>query len=432
MKKILFILSLISCTKISQIQGKVSMYTRASSLSADKPNVILILADDVGYENLTCNGGESYSTPNLDRMASQGTRFTGCHSTPLCSPSRVEIMTGQYNFRNYTQWGRLLDTNRTFGNILKDAGYVTKVFGKWQLDGGIKSARKLGFNNGILFNPTMAKDDTDELGGGSRYKDPSLFTDGHWISGLENKYGEDVLTDSLVAFISRNKSRSFLAYYPMVLCHPPFQATPDDSDFTTSVSYSGSNTKYYPSMVKYMDKCIGRIISAVDSLGLGENTIIIFTGDNGTSHHISTLFNGSEIIGGKGSVYETGTHVPLIARWLNHIPAARVDSSLIDFTDFCPTLADISNYPAGNTDGISFYPQLLGSTEKHRDWIFCSFQKNPKTNTSITRWIQNDNRKLYDSTYKYYNFLSDIYEHDTIPEDSMYLYFQNILNNLHK
>lgn len=142
--------------------GKINAQTQ-------RPNVIFILGDDIGYNTLGVNGGKSYSTPNLDSMAHNGMNFTQCHASPLCSPSRFMLLTGKYNFRNYTKWGVMDTSQRTIGNMFHDAGYKTACFGKWQFDGGDESIHKFGFDSYSVWN---AFNDYN----GSRYKNPYLYT----------------------------------------------------------------------------------------------------------------------------------------------------------------------------------------------------------------------------------------------------------------
>ncbi|HEX5155515.1 MAG TPA: sulfatase-like hydrolase/transferase [Parafilimonas sp.] len=384
---------------------------------SQQPNIILILADDFGYENLRCNGGESYQTPNLDAMAAQGLRFTQVHSCPNCSPSRFELMTGVYNFRNYNKWGVMPTSNRTFGNVLHDAGYKTGIFGKWQLDGGDASIHAFGFDDYIIYDPlrTMT-DNEDSVEDGSRYKNPHLYANGNYLPAtqMNGKYGDDVLVDSLRTFITRNKDSKFFAYYTMISPHIPFTPTPDDFAFSTWDPNLPGDTSMYPSMIKYLDKKVGQILKFIDSLGISERTIILFTGDNGTTNKIYSWFNGVKVKGGKGNTVENATHVPLLVKWQGHTPVG-VDTSLIDFTDFYPTLADIANASHDSLDGISFYPQITAQKGALRNSIFCHFQKNPSDNTPLYRWAQDRRFKLYDSTilnnaYLFYDIVRDVKE----------------------
>ncbi|MEP6597207.1 MAG: sulfatase-like hydrolase/transferase [Ginsengibacter sp.] len=402
----------------------------------NKPNIILLLADDYGYEIPTCDGGQSYETPNIDLMAQNGMRFTQCHATPLCSPSRVELMTGKYNFRNYTDWGLLGLEQRTFANMLSDAGYATCIAGKWQLDGGNEAIHTFGFNVYSVFE-AFSHDDR------ARYKSPRIYQDGNYLpdSFTNSKYADDIFTDYILNFIQTNHSKKtpFFVYYPLSLTHSPFSPTPDDPEFAGWDPNSPSAPQFFPSMVKYMDKKIGQIVAEIKNLGIEDSTIILFSGDNGTAQEITSKFNGMRIKGGKGLTTEAGTHVPLIA-YAPGFVSSSVNNDLIDFTDFLLTLAGIANIPIpvnyGVLDGVSFYPGLIGEAGTPRDWIFCHFDPHPGQDT-LERYVQNINYKYYEDG-RFYNIVSDILELNPIPdallspdEEKIKQGFKDVLSQLH-
>ena len=402
---------------------------------SDKTNIILILGDDIGYEVPTCNGGQSYETPNIDKMANEGMRFTQCHSTPLCSPSRFMFLTGKYNFRNYTTWGQMDVSQRTIANMLKSAGYATCVAGKWQLDGGDASVHTFGFDSYCLWNPYFAGI------GGSRYKNPHIYEDGgYWsASKSEGNYGEDVFTNYVLNFIETNQkaSKPFFVYYPMCLSHAPFSPTPDDPGYAAWLK--GSNPKYFKSMIQYMDKKIGQIVDKVNELNIANNTVILFTTDNGTPDTITSEYDGDEILGGKSSTTEYGTHVPLLAYAPGLVPHM-VNDELIDFTDFLPTVADIAKIPEPDTygllDGTSFYPGLTGYSGHARSWIFCHFDPHPGNDT-VERFVQNTTYKYYEDD-RFYNIVTDILEERPIPdsllsvdEENVKSQFKDVLSRMH-
>ncbi|HYK45885.1 MAG TPA: sulfatase-like hydrolase/transferase [Parafilimonas sp.] len=390
---------------------------------SDKTNIILILADDIGYEVPTCNGGQSYETPNLDKMANEGMRFTECHSTPLCSPSRFMFLTGKYNFRNYTAWGQMDVSQRTIANMLKSAGYATCVAGKWQLDGGDASVHAFGFDSYCLWNPYFAGV------GGSRYKNPHIYEDGGYWSAAksEGNYGEDVFTNYVLNFIETNQkaSKPFFVYYPMCLSHAPFSPTPDDADYAAWLK--GNDPKYFKSMIKYMDKKIGQIVDKVNELNIANNTVILFTTDNGTPDSIASEYDGDVILGGKSSTTEYGTHVPLLAYAPGLVPHM-VNDELIDFTDFLPTAADIAKISEPDTygvlDGTSFYQGLTGHSEHARSWIFCHFDPHPGNDT-VERYVQNTIYKYYEDD-RFYDIVADILEEHPIPDSLLSVDEQNV------
>ena len=399
---------------ISAFHSNASLKPLGSS-----PNIILILGDDVGYEIPTVDGGQSYETPNIDMLAAEGMRFTQCRGTPLCSPSRFELLTGKYNFRNYNLWGIMDTTNRTIANMLSNAGYKTLVAGKWQLSGGDTAIHSLGFQDYMVWNPFTGEGNEDP-GNGSRYKDPVIYQAGHIIpaDSTKGKYGDDIFTDYIKNFIDSNTANPFFVYYALCLVHPPFVPTPIDSEFATwNAKARISDIRYYPSMVKYMDMKIGEIIDKVTEDSIADNTIILFVGDNGTSQQITSIFNGSNFTGGKGTDQEAGIHVPLIAYCPGKISPGIINNDLIDFSDLMPTLAEAAGIPLptdyGVLDGVSFYPQLSGLPGNPRSWTYCYFYPNPiKRPNRHDSWIQNNTYKLYDSLSskragKYYDFIND-------------------------
>jgi len=438
---IIFVVSFSACKKEDFSPGSLQSAAESLSKIVDHTNVILILGDDVGYEIPRCNGGKSYRTPNLDQMAATGTRFTQCHASPLCSPSRFMLLTGKYNFRNYAVWGMMDKNERTIADLLRDEGYKTFVGGKWQLDGGDQSIHSLGFDDYIVWLP-FAKQG-EELTG-LRYKSPHLYTNGDFLADslTLNKYGDDIVCDSIIQFMVRSgqSGQPFFVYYPMMLCHNPFSPTPDDREFATwDANLQVSDPKFFPSMVNYMDKKIGQIIHAVDSLGIAQNTIILYLGDNGSPALITSKFENVEIKGGKGHTTEYGTHVPLLV-YEPGVVSTGVNDDLIDFTDFLPTIADMGGADISNnfgtTDGVSFYPVLFGEAGTPRSWIYCYYK--PHENTVLKEWAQNINYKYYDGG-KFYDIISDVLEENPISDSSLTLdemvakqQFIDVIDGMHK
>ena len=357
--------------------------------AADKPNIVLIMADDVSWEAFSCYGAEDYKTPHIDALAARGVRFAHCYSTPICTPSRVQIMTGQYSFRNYTHFGYLNPNEKTIGHLMQSAGYQTAIAGKWQLNGlynklsgwdDRKRPQKAGFHESYLWQVTTGKQLKD--GGGERFWSPPLERNGVMETVEDNagKYGPDLLCDFLCDFMERNRSKPFFVYYPMVLVHNPFVKTPDtigNDPRTQAANKAPKNKKLqkenFVAMVEYMDKIVGRLVKKVESIGQEENTIILFTADNGTNRGITSRWQGKDIKGGKGGMKDMGTHVPLVASWPGKSPRGSVIDDLVDFTDMYPTFADAAGVSLGNRrpiDGRSFLPQLLGQSGHPRDFVF--------------------------------------------------------------
>jgi arylsulfatase A-like enzyme len=388
--------------------------TAAADVSdpARKPNIVLIMADDVSWEAFSCYGAEDYDTPNIDALAMRGVRFAHCYSTPICTPSRVEIMTGQYSFRNYTHFGYLNPEDKTIGHLMQSAGYQTAIAGKWQLNGlynnlpgsdDSERPLKAGFHESYLWQVTTGKQLKN--GGGERFWSPPLERNGvmETVDDNAGKYGPDLLCDFLCDFMERNSSKPFFVYYPMVLVHNPFVRTPDTigNEARTQAANKAPKNKEqqkenFVAMVEYMDKIVGRLVEKVQAIGQEENTIIVFTADNGTNRSITSRWQGQDIKGGKGGMKDMGTHVPLVASWPGRSPRAAVTDDLVDFTDMYPTLADAAGVSCGEgdpIDGRSFLPQLLGQAGHQRDFVFLHYQ--PYWNAQPGQFARTQQYKLY-------------------------------------
>lgn len=403
------------------LSGMLLILAANPSLSAQdaKPNIILIMADDLGYETIGANGGSSYETPYIDALAETGVRFENCHSQPLCTPSRVQIMTGKYNVRNYTLFGRLDRKEVTFGHLFQEAGYKTAVGGKWQLGKEKDSPRHFGFEESCLWSQSHGR--KDDEGHDTRFSNPLLQLNGETVNYTNGEYGPDVVNNFLCDFIERNKDQAFFVYYPMILTHCPFVPTPDSKEWDPSdpgsLSYKG-DPKYFGDMVNYMDKLVGKMVSKLDELGIRENTLIIFTGDNGTDKPVVSILNGSEYPGGKSLTTDNGTHVPLVVNWKNRITEGHVSDALIDFSDILPTLCDVADIalPPGLTiDGISFLPALHREKYKERTWIYSWYCPRGK---DLREWARNKDYKLYRSGEFYY-LENDFFENNPINIDRL-------------
>jgi arylsulfatase A len=395
----------------------------ASLFAADsKPNVILILADDLGIEALGCYGGISYNTPNLDRLAAEGVRFDDAHAVPLCTPTRVSLMTGKYGFRNWIAFGILDPEVRTFGHWFSDAGYKTCISGKWQLrsynppeympewrNRGMR-AEDSGFDEYFLWHTEHTEDKA------SRYAQPRIQTNGTYVKNTEDQYGPDLNVDYINDFMERNQDEPFFVYYPMALTHGPFNPTPDSDSWESGDRLEVNSGKYFGDMVDYMDKMIGRIDSKLTELGIRDNTLLIFYGDNGTPGGVvSKMMDGRSISGGKGENNRRGTHVPLVVNWPAAQSGGRVVSDLVDTSDFVPSILEAAGIGLPHSeafDGHSFIPQLKGDDGDPRDWIYIHHDPLPghnKEGRSIACWIQDKRYKLFDETRgdRFYDFTVD-------------------------
>lgn len=388
-----------------------------------KPNVILIMADDMGYECLGINGSIEYRTPHLDKMAEEGMLFTKCISQPLCTPSRVKIMTGRYNYRNYDYFGNLNVKEYTFGNLMKDAGYATCVAGKWQLN-GINSKdevvdwadkgkpNKFGFDEYCLWQLTMGKRE------GERYADPLIEQNGEFLERDKDAYGPDIFVEYILGFIDRKQAEPFFVYYPMVLVHDPFVPTPGSDDWANKELRYKNDTSYFKDMVEYTDKIVGRIYTRLQELNRLENTILIFTGDNGTHRSICTSTKEGIVTGGKGKTINTGIHVPLIIHWPNMHDPGRIHDGLIEFSDFFPTLAELVNKEV-DVDGRSFYTLLTGGTYKERETAFVHYDPHwGFGNQFRNQFAMTEEYKLYRDGF-FYHYITDPFQENPLDADAL-------------
>ena len=407
----------------------------AADESVRKPNIVLIMTDDASWECFGSYGAVDYKTPNIDRLAEQGVKFEHCYSTPICTPSRVMIMTGKYNFRNYTHFGYLNPKEKTFGNMMQKAGYKTAIAGKWQLNGvhhqGENLAghadntrvNKAGFNEYALWQVTIGKKKNQE-----RFWSPTLEINGEVLSSEQNqnKCGPDIMSDFVCDFMERHKDEPFFVYYPTALVHDPFVPTPDtigDRSRGQEANKAPKSLKEkkenFVAMVNYLDKMVGKIVKKLEDIDQLENTLIIFTSDNGTHTPIRSNWNGRTIRGGKGNTKDMGTHVPLIAYWKGKSAVGAVCEDLVDFTDVYPTIAKFAGIELGDddpTDGQSFLPQILGLKTIPRTHVLCHYQPYTKFGSKHAgAFVRTDRFKLY-ADGRFYDIHADLDEEKNLAE----------------
>jgi arylsulfatase A-like enzyme len=345
------------------------------------------MADDIGIEGLGCYGGTSYQTPNLDKMAREGILFTHAYAQPLCTPTRVQLMTGKYNHRNWLYFGVLDPNEKTIGHLMSDAGYHTCISGKWQLFSydppdfpGAETRRgkgmkpeNSGFDEYTLFHAGHTEDK------GSRYANPTFLRNGELFENIEGEYGEDLNLQFIIQFMKRHQDQKMFIYYPMVLPHGPVVPTPNSPAWNDPEKRLKGNPAYFKDMVEYMDDIVGRLVRSVEDLGLLENTLILFYADNGTNTKVTSAMGDLEIVGGKGNTTQAGIRVPLIALWKGKITPG-ISQEIIDATDFLPTLAELAGKEIPEDwgyDGLSFASQLLGYNGKTRDYAFFWYDPRP-------------------------------------------------------
>ena len=329
----------------------------------DKPNIIFVLADDLGIDGVSCYGADKHQTPNIDALAASGTRFQTCYAAPLCGPSRCLLMTGRYAFRTggltNSSWrgggpGAKSADEFPMAKVLKQAGYATGQAGKWRQVGELPG--DWGFDEFL----------TDNTAGGW-YWETHYNKNGKDLDTPAGTYGPDLIQDFTFDFIRRHKEQPFFFYYAMHLVHKPTLRTPDTSPGTSDIEH------LYDDNIRYMDKQVGSLVAELDKLGLRQNTLIVFSGDNGTASGYPAPVRGRMINGWKGSMLEGGSRVPFIASWPAATPAGKVLGDIVSFADPYVTFAEIAGakLPDGvKPDGQSIAPQLRGEPGTPRAWVY--------------------------------------------------------------
>jgi arylsulfatase A len=434
--KILIVLLLISasCNKdLKEISSVQDGSTDLSSLTASKANIILIIGDDVGREIPTYNGGQSYSTPNLDFMAANGKQFPYFFSHPDGPPSRVALVTGEYNYRNWVKFLYLPPSSLTFANMLKNTGYSTCFIGKWQFDGGDVSIKSHGFDKYLAYMPFRPESNNGHDQFYRRYKNPYLYENGKYLTDaqVKGKYSEDMFFNYASKFIDSNKTKPFLMIYSHNLINKPWCPSPDHPDYAAwdpavdDDVDNGEDSIYFPSMVAYMDKIIGKLINKVQTAGLAQKTLIIFTSDNATYVTLRSYYKGKKIRGAKDSTVFDGINVPMIAYMPGSVAPGTVDTSLVDMTDFFPTFARIAGAntaPYKPLDGTSFYDNLMGSRSPlvQRSTVYCYWPREYQGKVDLS-YVMNYTYKLYDSLNgsRFYDIRKDFYEKNPIPDNKL-------------
>jgi arylsulfatase A-like enzyme len=391
-----------------------------------KPNVVFILADDLGYRELGSFGQELIRTPNLDQLAKEGMRLTQHYcGNAVCAPSRCVLMTGKHPGHAFVRSNKstppegqqpIPDSEVTLAELMKGQGYVTGAFGKWGLGGPDSSGRPLnqgvdrffGYNcqaHAHSYYPSYLWDDEQHinlnntppvpghasLAEGADKSDPKSYDE---FKGTD--YAPDRINAAVLDFIRANKDRPFFLYYPTVIPHvalhvPDEELKPyldlgwKDPPFTREKGY-GYTPHFtpraaYAAMISRMDRYVGNVLKLLDELKLADNTIVVFSSDNGTTHldkEVDFTFFKSvgELRGLKGSLYEGGVRVPTLVRWPGKVTPGSSNDRISGFEDWMPTLLEIAggaDTVPGNVDGISMVPTLLGKKQTERPYLYREF-----------------------------------------------------------
>lgn len=411
-----------------------------SAFADDRPNIVLIFADDFGRELLDTYGGSSYRTPNIDRLSKEGMTFQTCYSTPLCAPSRVMLMNGQYSFRSYRSWGEIDENRATFAKSLRDSGYQTAMAGKWHMGGWEETPHKIttcGFENYSSYDYAGVLAESMK-GNGNQYWGGQIIQDSQNLN--LKKYGPDHFSEYITNFIrNRDSSKPFLAYYAMNSMHRPFFPTPEHPDAPKNNespprAWLGSkgDAKNFVPMLTYLDKIVGRILDTLVEEKIDHNTIVIFTSDNGTDnvHEAKTIrskFMNQNVAGGKYFPKELGTNVPLLVRWKGKITPGSKCEQLADLTDIYPTLCNLAKceFPK-ETDGKSWLPIFEEQPTKNKEFIYSwgNFKRSSKMYKQPAKFPNGLFDAIRDEEWKYYsngrlyNIKDDFLERQPIPPEN--------------
>ena len=405
-----------------------------------QPSIVFILADDLGYGELGCYGQEKIKTPNIDALAAEGMKFTQFYSgAPVCAPARCILLTGKHSGNAYVrgnnEWasrGEVWDFEKasndpnlegqypmpaetvTIGKLLQGAGYKTACVGKWGLGAPFSDgvANKQGFD--LFFgyncqrqahtyyplhlwrNEEKVMLDNKLVVPGTKLKEGAdPYDSASYVKFTQKEYSADLMISEALNFIDENKAQPFFLYFASPIPHDPLQVPKEYVDsyresFGDEEPYIG-NKGYFPhrypraayaGMISYLDDQVGQIIKKLKELGLYENTLIIFTSDNGPTYAggvDAAFFDSgkpfrSDYGWGKGFTHEGGIRVPMLASWPGHIQPGSISNHISAFWDVLPSFCEIADIPVPNdTDGISFLPSLIGEAQIEHDYLYWEF-----------------------------------------------------------
>ncbi len=374
--------------------GLGSALGAAPATPATKPNILFILADDLGFAELGCNGSDRYQTPHIDALAKAGVRFTRFYTVPLCGPSRALILTGRYAFRTGAVSQDACKTvirtgekaERMIPTVLKQAGYATAMIGKWGQLSPSGDPAEWGFDHdfhfkgsGMYWNSKVAKPMSE--GGQVRGDPDSYVIDGKTIKVKDDEYIPDLLHKDATAWLEAHRHGPFFLYYSMSHVHGEILPTPDSAPAPKGETEDARRKRHYADNIGYMDKLVGKLMAELDRLKLRENTLVVFMGDNGSAkpNAPDATIGGRRIEGEKGSMKEGGGLVPFFATWPGVTPAGKVNPNVADASDLLPTFAEVAGapLPTGRViDGRSLVSQLKGADTSPRTWAYCQLSNN--------------------------------------------------------
>jgi|EP01047_Picozoa_sp_COSAG01_P017089 arylsulfatase A len=353
----------------------------AAEATEKQPNIIYILADDLGYGDLGCYGQELIKTPNIDSLAKTGMRFTDHYSgAPVCAPARCVLLTGLHTGHCPIRGNRALEFEGnvpipksyvTLGEVMQKAGYATGAFGKWGqgYPGSVGDPVLRGFDQFYGYN--CQREAHNYYPGHLWKNDKKVVLTGN-EKGKKEQYSHDLITEQALSFIATPRDKPFFVYVPYTIPHTSFQVP--DLELYKGKSWS-VNQKTQAAMISRMDRDVGRIVKQVQALGELENTLIIFSSDNGPHGAGKTLthFNAAgPLRGKKGATYEGGIRVPLVVSWPGKIKPGTESDLISGFQDLFPTFAELAGAKTpANIDGLSFVSELLGRpAQKKHEYLY--------------------------------------------------------------
>jgi arylsulfatase A len=415
---------------LKTIAAGAASLSMSASLRADpiesKPNIIYIMADDLGYGDLGCYGQKLIKTPNIDQIAADGMKFTQHYSgSPLCAPSRCSLMTGKHTGHCYIRNNKPLPYEGnlpvpaqevTLAEIMKKAGYVTGCIGKWGLGfpGSEGDPNKQGFDHWFGYNCQRQAHE---------YYPPHLWRNADKVilegnqNGKEQQYSHDLLTNEALEFIQKNSNHPFFLYLPYTIPHTKFQV-PDLGEYPDKDWQN--NHKIQAAMISRMDKDVGKILGLLKELDIDNHTLVIFTSDNGPHGGAGTLqkFHAAgPLRAQKGTLYEGGIRVPMVARWPGKIKSGSLTEHISAFWDVLPTMAQIAGIdPPADIDGISFLPALLGQNSKQKQHDYLYWELGGKQAVRKGDFKAVKLQPLPDTPVELYNLKTDLAEKNNIAE----------------
>ncbi len=394
---------------VSALSGK-----QAGAGEKNSPNIIYIMADDLGYGDLGCYGQKDIRTPNIDRLADEGMRFTDHYSgSTVCAPSRCCLLTGLHTGHAYIRNNRQVNKQGqapipaetvTIAELLKQAGYKTGTIGKWGLGypGSVGIPNRQGFDYfyGYLcqghahnYYPEFLYRNNDKVPVEGTKVNPSDRYAGSGVAYERVHYSHDLMAEDALSFIERNRDNPFFFYFAPTIPHVNNEAGEEGLEVPDDAPYTNRNwpqqLKNYAAMITRLDRDVGRIMSLLKELGIDDNTIVFFTSDNGPEPPVHgfdpKFFNSSGSLRGmKTQLYEGGIRVPMIARWPGKIKAGTVTHHISANWDFFPTALEIAGASIpDNTDGLSYLPSLFGKKQAKHEFLYWEYERREATHQAV-------------------------------------------------